>query len=306
MRRLLRHSKKRSSKPDEEDVEALHGQRAVEPDEEVNASAHGNRMLIEDGHSAIRDPESWAKQKRKSQTRGRPHSNTSSKVGSSFTSVSGSHRSAGAASAASRITVDDLYSDDIAVESVLNPDVEHQIDADSDEFDELDLPRPGTFEKAPRASPRNRDNARSPPPRGTSKRLSSRLGKMLGMGKAAGGAAVGLASAAGRPKSPLKSRASSTSRPKSLIKETSKRLSFRKPGSAEKRSLEKSAKLRAKQEKKEEERRQREIRSNPWYPAGVDFKYLSPKATWVPFLGRKASTSELDFGNEARLVGAVA
>jgi len=279
-----------------------------EPDEDIEPIVNANsgksvRTLAENGQRSI-DPKEWAKERgqRKSLGRRSLHSRQSESPVRSDTSR------------ISRASVDDVYSDQLPVDSVINPDGDAQIDADSDDYDAFDLPRPGTTETVPKAKSKkgkkdkkdksdSDKKAKKKPPKS---RLSARLSKLVTGTQKKGerdGEDDTEASTSGKSKKPSEKEKKKLSLRNSVLRQ-GKRLSIRKTN-PEKQAA-KLAKQRAKQEKKEEERRLKEIRQNPWYPAGVDFKFLSPKPVWLPFMGRKESRSELDFGDEARLVGVVA
>lgn len=374
MRRLKRNSKKRgeshgagngfdeSGQEQDKDGRDLRG-RAVErhdSDEELDKQrgrspgpSTTSTERLAGAQSSL--PGGWAK--------GRPSSRRSlsrRSLGSghhtSGSDVSPTRSVASLASKASAADFDDLYDvdrDERTVDAELNPDVEHQIDADEEDFDQFNLPRPGTTEVLGRGMGRG-NKSRVSASRRLSKLVGSRLtgGKNKDKKKKERGAGRSLSPRRGKGKGKPSARAADDDadeeevvresasakdqrkqereyekqlrlkekeRKKATLQQkmlrTSKRLSKRLSsghGGAEtekhrRREAAKQAKLRAKQEAKEEERRQREIKSNPWYPAGVDFRYLSPKSKWLPFLGRKSGSpsGNLDFGDESRLVGVV-
>jgi len=285
MRRAWRSSKKKEREARENAQRDVEKHESDEELEDERGRGPDRPSSLKEGHSSL--PEDWALK--------RPGSRRSmgkrSQASRSDVSPSRSETSK-----ASNAEYDDVYEQEQVIEVVLNPDVEHQIDAEDEDFEKFNLPRPGTKETS-----KNKKKGKKKGARG-SRRLGNGINKLVGEG-------------VGKPVQPPTGKLSEKERKKTSLQQrllrSSKRLSFKKNGEGPKppslkdqqKEAARQAKLRAKQEKEEEKRRQREIKNNPWYPAGVDFRYLNPKSKWLPYLGR--SKKNLDFGDEARLVGVV-
>mmetsp|Transcript_3676 Transcript_3676/g.8058 ORF Transcript_3676/g.8058 Transcript_3676/m.8058 type:complete len:287 (-) Transcript_3676:915-1775(-) len=252
------------------------------------------RPVVPDGFTTPALPSDWASKRgsRRSLSR-RSMSGISQHSDNSPTrSVASMVSKASKVSRASKADFEDVFDpdaeDDIAHGEV-NPDEEHLMEADDADYDEYNLPRPG--EKVTRTKSQRSKLA-------LSRRLSTGLNKLVG----------GRSSTASRRDAAeeLEKRSSLQRR----ISMSSKRLSLRKPMDPEKlaeKEAEKAAKREskslAKARKSYERQRAKDIKKNPWYPAGVDFSYLSPQSNWFPYLGRQNDNN--DFGDETRLVGVV-
>ncbi|GBG26585.1 Hypothetical Protein FCC1311_028062 [Hondaea fermentalgiana] len=272
--------------------------RAVEQHEAEDVEEEP-RPIIPPGVATSSLPRDWATARPKSR-RSLSHRSQSSRRSdvSPTRSVASIASLASKASKASKADFEDVYDNEaeneVAVE--LNPDEEHQLDADDNDFDRFNLPRPG--QKTSSVRSRARSKVLSP---SMSRRLSTGINKLVGVRSSTSGKSI-----RDRNMTAVSQRVAAHG-PEAAPTPATKRLSFRRSIDPERqaqreaqRAERRESKARAKATRSYEKKRARDIKTNPWYPAGVDFRYLSPKSTWIPYLGRD---EENDFGDESRLFG---